>query len=69
MNLTEEAREMFELKCKDAGFDCPEVVRGATKEDVMKQAAAHASQVHGVEVTPEMATKVESLIREEPAAR
>lgn len=54
---------MYELKCKDVGFDCPGVVRGATKEEVLKQAAAHAKQVHNTEVTPELAEKVSSLIR------
>jgi predicted small metal-binding protein len=56
---------MFELHCKDVGFDCPGVVRGATKEDVLKQAAAHAAEAHGTQVTPELATKVAGLIREQ----
>lgn len=55
---------MFELRCKDAGFDCAGVVHGATKEDVLKEAAAHARKEHGVQVTPEMAAKIETLIRE-----
>jgi predicted small metal-binding protein len=58
---------MFELRCKDVGFDCPGVVRGATKEDVLQQAAAHASRVHNTQVTPELAAKVATLIREQPA--
>jgi predicted small metal-binding protein len=56
---------MFELHCKEVGFDCPGVVRGATKEEVLKQAAAHAKEVHGTEVTPELAAKVTALIREQ----
>lgn len=55
---------MYELRCKDVGFDCPGVVRGATKEEVLRQAAAHASEVHKVQVTPELAEKVSSLIQE-----
>jgi len=55
---------MFELHCKDVGFDCPGVVRAATKKEVLAQAAAHASKEHDVQVTPEMATKIEPLIRE-----
>lgn len=55
---------MFELRCKDAGFDCAGVVRGATKKDVLMEAAAHAKKEHGVQVTPEMAAKIETLIRE-----
>ena len=58
---------MYELKCKDVGFDCPGVVRGATKEEVLKQAAAHATEVHKVQVTRELAEKVKGLIREQGA--
>jgi predicted small metal-binding protein len=54
---------MYELRCKDVGFDCPGVVRGATQEEVLKQAAAHAKEVHNTEVTPELAEKVSSVIR------
>lgn len=61
---------MFELKCADVGFDCPGVVRGTTREQVLQQAAAHAREVHRTEVTPEMAGHVMTLIREQapPAA-
>lgn len=55
---------MFELKCKDVGFDCAGIVRGATKEAVLQQAAEHAAHVHQVKVTPELAEKVATLIRE-----
>jgi predicted small metal-binding protein len=55
---------MYELKCKDVGFDCPGVVRADTKEAVLQQAAAHAKQVHNTEVTPELAAKASSLIKE-----
>jgi predicted small metal-binding protein len=54
---------MYELRCKDVGFDCPGVVRGQTKEEVLKQAAQHAQEMHNTEVTPELAEKVSSLIR------
>ena len=54
---------MFELHCKDVGFDCPGIVRGATKEEVLKQAAAHTAEAHGTQVTPELAAKVSALIR------
>ena len=53
---------MYELRCKDVGFDCPGVVRGATKEDVLKQAAGHAAEVHSTQVTPALAEKVFALI-------
>jgi len=56
---------MFELRCKDVGFDCPGVVRAATKEEVLNQAAEHAAKVHNTQVTPELAAKVSALIRQE----
>ena len=55
---------MFELHCRNVGFDCPGVVRGRTKEDVLKQAAAHAVDVHGAQVTPGMAATVMAAIRD-----
>ncbi len=59
---------MYELRCKDVGFDCPGVVHGATKEDVLAQAAAHAAQAHDTVVTPELAVKVSALIQVRPDA-
>ncbi|RZU31801.1 DUF1059 domain-containing protein [Blastococcus saxobsidens] len=55
---------MKELKCRDAGFDCDAVVHGETTDEVMAQAAPHAEQVHGVDVTPELADQIKGLIRE-----
>lgn len=55
---------MFELRCRDVGFDCPGVVRGATKEEVLELAAAHAAAVHNTPVTPALAEKVSALIRD-----
>ncbi|GAA4406907.1 hypothetical protein GCM10023187_26930 [Nibrella viscosa] len=55
------------LHCKDAGFDCEAVVRAETDNEVLEQAAAHASSVHHVTVTPEMAEQIKGLIQEENA--
>ncbi|HVL34332.1 MAG TPA: DUF1059 domain-containing protein [Burkholderiales bacterium] len=55
---------MYELRCKDVGFDCPGVVRAQTTDEVLKQAAQHARQAHNTEVTPELAAKVKDVIRE-----
>lgn len=52
------------LHCRDAGFDCDAVVVGETLEEVMAQVSPHAADVHGVEVTPAMATQLTSLVRE-----
>jgi predicted small metal-binding protein len=56
---------MKTLKCRDAGFDCNQVIRGNTDAEILQQAADHAKKVHGVEVTPAMAKQVQTLIKEE----
>jgi predicted small metal-binding protein len=56
---------MRTLYCADAGFDCKAVIREATDEEVLRQAAAHAQNVHGVSVTPELAESIQKLIKEE----
>jgi predicted small metal-binding protein len=54
------------IKCRDVGFDCNGIVKGNTDEEVIKAAAEHAMKVHGVkEITPEIAAKVKSVIRNE----
>ena len=56
------------LHCSDAGFNCEAVVRGNTDEEILQQAAEHASTVHHVNVTPEMAEQIKKLIKEEEPA-
>jgi len=56
---------MYELRCRDAGFDCAGVVKGQTPEEVLQRAAAHASEVHKAQVTPEMAKQIATLIRDD----
>lgn len=53
------------LRCRDVGFDCPGVIKAESEEQVLQMAAQHASQVHQVQVTPEMAEQIKTLIREE----
>ena len=55
---------MKQLMCRDAGFDCDAVVTADTEEGVLAQAGPHAQQVHGVEVTPEMAQQIATKIRD-----
>ena len=55
---------MKELICREIGFDCDAVVRGETVDDVMAQAGPHAKEVHGVDVTPEMAGQITTLVRD-----
>jgi len=56
---------MKTLKCADAGFVCDAVVTANTEEEVLAIAAEHAHQVHGVNVTAEMAEQIKTLITEE----
>ena len=55
---------MKELKCREIGFDCVAVVHGETVEEVMAQAGPHAKEVHGVNVTPEMAGQIKTLVHD-----
>jgi predicted small metal-binding protein len=53
------------LHCRDAGFDCPHEIRAESEGEVLQQAAEHARTVHHVEVTPELAAQVQTLIHDE----
>jgi predicted small metal-binding protein len=55
------------IRCKDVGFDCPAVVRAPNEEQALRQAAEHAKSAHGVkEITPDIVSKVKSVMRDEP---
>ncbi|HEV8282697.1 MAG TPA: DUF1059 domain-containing protein [Chitinophagaceae bacterium] len=60
---------MKTLHCSDAGFDCKDIIQGNTEEEVLNQAAIHAKEAHGVEVTPELAGYLKKLIKEEADAK
>jgi len=60
--IQEEADPIKTIKCSDVGFDCEAVVTAETVEEVLAQAAAHAKEVHGVAVTPEMVEEIETKI-------
>ncbi|HET7599553.1 MAG TPA: DUF1059 domain-containing protein [Gemmatimonadales bacterium] len=52
------------LRCRDVGMSCDFEAHGATEDDVMRQAAAHARSVHQIEdMPPELAARVRSAIR------
>ena len=55
---------MKTLHCRDAGFDCNGVIRANTEEEVLKQAAQHALEVHSVTVTPELPEQLKTLIKD-----
>ena len=55
---------MKQLKCRVAGCHCDVVVEGATTEEVLAQAGPHAKDVHGVDVTPDMAEAIAGKVRD-----
>ena len=55
---------MKELRCRDVGFDCDAVVHAESEEEVLAIAAQHAKEVHKVEVTPEQAKQIATLIHD-----
>ena len=56
---------MKTLHCRDAGFNCEGVIRGNSEDEVLNQGVQHALEVHGVSVTPELAEKLKTLIKDE----
>lgn len=55
---------MKQLMCRDVGFDCEAVVEGQTVDEVMAQVVPHVQQVHGADVTPELAEAASGKIRD-----
>ncbi len=57
---------MKDFHCRDAGNNnCDFVARGQTNEEILKQVGRHAENDHHMNVTPDMAKKVEGLIHDE----
>jgi predicted small metal-binding protein len=56
------------MHCNDVVGNCDFVARGNSEQEILQQASEHARSAHQVnEVTPEMAEKVRSAIRDEAA--
>ena len=56
---------MKTFACRQVGFDCEEVIRGATEDEVMERATNHAMTQHNVkseDFTPEFKEKIRRLI-------
>jgi predicted small metal-binding protein len=53
------------LRCREVGFDCDQEIRAQSEEEVLRDAAEHAQQVHGIKLTPELAVQVQSLIHDQ----
>ena len=57
------------LSCREVGlFDCDEVVRGETEDEVMSKGAEHGRQAHGMTDQqlgdPSTGERIRSLIRD-----
>jgi predicted small metal-binding protein len=67
-NIQEEKAMAKEMRCADVVGSCDFVARGDSEQEILEQAAEHARNEHGVnEITPELAEKVRSAIRDEAA--
>jgi predicted small metal-binding protein len=54
------------LRCSDMGSPCKWEGRAETEEEVLKLAAKHAAEVHGMKEMPkELLSKAKALIRDE----
>ena len=51
------------LYCREAGFDCNTIVAGESAEEILAKVRLHASDDHGVDVTPAIADQVRTLIK------
>jgi len=56
---------MKTLNCSDAGFDCEAKIQAESEEEILSQAAEHAQTEHNVQVTPELAAQLRTLIKDE----
>ena len=58
---------MKSLHCGDVVKGCGYIATGETEQEVMKKAAEHAKNAHGMHhLSPETALKVRGAIRDEP---
>ena len=53
------------LRCRDTGADCDFEARGETEDEIMQQVGPHATDVHKMEITPELVEKVRGAIQDE----
>ncbi len=55
---------MKTLACGEIMPGCAATFSGPSEDEILQQAGAHAVEVHGLEVTPEVAELVRSHIRD-----
>jgi predicted small metal-binding protein len=58
---------MYELECRQVGFDCSHTMRGNTQDEVLQRAKEHGIREHNLKESeiqsPEMQSKLRSLIK------
>jgi predicted small metal-binding protein len=53
------------ISCADVGADCNWSTSAETEEELMKKVSIHAKEDHpGLEITPELISKIKSHIKE-----
>jgi predicted small metal-binding protein len=56
---------MKELRCRDVGNDCDEVIRGDSEEEVMRRATEHARRDHHQDrISDQQSREMRAHIRE-----
>jgi predicted small metal-binding protein len=53
---------MLTLSCKDIGFDCNQVVKAGTEEEIIRDITEHAMKQHDMEAE-NMTPKMKEIIR------
>jgi predicted small metal-binding protein len=56
---------MKDFHCRDVGGTCDFVARGNSNKEILDQVRNHAQNDHNMQVTPDLAKKVEGLIHDE----
>lgn len=56
---------MKTLACGELMPGCTQTFRGETEDEILAQAGKHASEAHGLAVTPELVEQVRAHIRDE----
>lgn len=54
------------LRCRDVGMDCDFQAHGKSDDEVMRQAAQHAKEKHGLAtIPPDLQAKARAAIKEQ----
>ncbi len=56
---------MKTLVCGELVAGCDEVIQGETENEILAQAGKHATEAHGMAVTPELVAEVRAHIHDD----